>query len=246
VLDLSIERDVDELNPMVGKEVVFSLTIENVGGLEATDIVVIDNIPPAFDLIGVEGIPSVGTTVLTTNSVEWTIPSLDFGETAILEIRVRVNPDSEADANGYTNSVMIMNSLGEVLVDNDPENDEDDLTLVPNCVIVNNLISPNNDGENDELIIDCIGDFPGNSIKIYNRSGKLIYKTKNYHDPLNRWRGQSNRSSLIDIELIKTTGLISSDLGKTYSLSKGTYYYILDLNNGREPLAGWIYLETPK
>jgi gliding motility-associated-like protein/uncharacterized repeat protein (TIGR01451 family) len=236
VLDLSIERDVDELNPMVGKEVVFSLTIENVGGLEATDIVVIDNIPPAFDLIGVEGIPSVGTTVLTTNSVEWTIPSLDFGETAVLNIRVEVNQDSEADADGYTNTATITDSLGVTHVDDDFTNDEDDITLEPNCLRVYSLVSPNNDGDNESLHIDCIGDYPGNSIRIYNRWGSLIYETQDYDNVLNNWSGQSNSDSIITIDLGK-----NSD-----GVPEGTYYYILDLNNGEEPLAGWIYSKTPQ
>jgi gliding motility-associated-like protein/uncharacterized repeat protein (TIGR01451 family) len=236
LLDLSIDKDVNELKPTVDDEVVFTLTVENIGGVLATDIVVIDNIPAAFDLIGIEGTPSAGTTNLTTDSVEWTIPSLDFGETAVLNIRVEVNPDSEADADGYTNTATITDSLGVTHVDDDFTNDEDDITLEPNCLRVYSLVSPNNDGDNESLHIDCIGDYPGNSIRIYNRWGSLIYETQDYDNVLNNWSGQSNSDSIITIDLGK-----NSD-----GVPEGTYYYILDLNNGEEPLAGWIYSKTPQ
>ena len=74
------------------------------------------------------------------------------------------------------------------------------------------------------MIINCIEDFPNNSLEIYNRWGNIVYKTRNYK---NDWGGISNGPATINSQ---------------EELPIGTYYYVLNLGNGSEPKVGWLYI----
>ena len=67
-----------------------------------------------------------------------------------------------------------------------------------------NIITPNHDGKNDVLVIDNIQLYPGNSLAIFNRWGREVYKTTNYQ---NNWGGDDNTPA-------------------------GTYFYLLKMPNG--------------
>ncbi|MCC3159437.1 gliding motility-associated C-terminal domain-containing protein [Hymenobacter sp. 15J16-1T3B] len=51
-----------------------------------------------------------------------------------------------------------------------------------------NVMTPNNDGLNDQLTIKNVALYPGNTLAIYNRWGKQVYQTRNY---LNTWTGDA-------------------------------------------------------
>lgn len=72
-----------------------------------------------------------------------------------------------------------------------------------------NTFTPNGDGENDAFYIGNLEKYPDNSLKIYNRYGKVIYSATNYD---NSWNG--------------------TYLGNY--VPTGTYYYIL--NDGKDKL----------
>lgn len=65
-----------------------------------------------------------------------------------------------------------------------------------------NIFTPNGDGINDFLKFDLIELFPGSSLQIFNRWGKLIYESGNYR---NDWDGDDHKD--------------------------GTYFYVLDVND---------------
>ncbi|HLZ16829.1 MAG TPA: gliding motility-associated C-terminal domain-containing protein, partial [Cyclobacteriaceae bacterium] len=52
-----------------------------------------------------------------------------------------------------------------------------------------NGISANNDGRNDYFHIDCIEQFPNNNVKIFNRTGILIYEANGYDNQTVTFRG---------------------------------------------------------
>lgn len=85
------------------------------------------------------------------------------------------------------------------------------------------IISPNDDGKNDFLIIDGIEYFPDCLFQVYNRLGHIVYEQHGY---LNQWNGFSNRGSLF----------------KDETLPSGTYYYTLTYNNGNNKQQGIIYI----
>lgn len=85
------------------------------------------------------------------------------------------------------------------------------------------IITPNDDGKNDVLIIDGIEYFPDSWLQIYNRYGHIVYEKKHYD---NTWGGYSNKGSL----------------GGDKPLPAATYYYTLTYNDGKNRQAGFIYI----
>jgi len=97
------------------------------------------------------------------------------------------------------------------------------VTVMCDTLDIPNGFSPNNDGTNDNFVIDGIGEYPGNVLFIYNRWGNLVYKKKEY---ANEWDGRSN-----------VNGVMFGD-----ELPNGTYYYILDLNIDQKPINGFVVI----
>jgi gliding motility-associated-like protein len=84
------------------------------------------------------------------------------------------------------------------------------------CLVIPDIITPNNDGYNDTWIIKNIDLFPNAEVFIYTRWGKLVFKTRNLS--ANPWDGTYK--------------------GKL--LPTDSYHYILHLNDGSEPRSGVI------
>ena len=95
-------------------------------------------------------------------------------------------------------------------------NVEVDFTGTFNCVEIPHLITPNNDGYNDEWILRNIEIYPNAEVLVYNRWGKLVFRTKNIS--ANPWDGRDNGK------------LVPTD----------SYHYILYLNDGSAPRSGVI------
>jgi gliding motility-associated-like protein len=100
---------------------------------------------------------------------------------------------------------------------------------VPVSVICDSLLvptgfSPNDDGVNDGYVIDDIQSYDGNKLWIYNRWGNLVYKAENY---ANEWDGVSNVKGMY--------------FGR--KVPSGTYFYILDLNEGSRPRSGYLIIK---
>ncbi|CAM1344890.1 Gliding motility-associated C-terminal domain-containing protein (fragment) [Tenacibaculum amylolyticum] len=97
------------------------------------------------------------------------------------------------------------------------------------CLTVYNEFSPNGDGINDYLKINCIQNFPNNTIEVFNRWGNTVYTINGYNnnDPSKRFDGISNGRITIQ----------TND-----ELAVGTYFYILNLGDGSPIRKGWIYI----
>lgn len=83
---------------------------------------------------------------------------------------------------------------------------------------IGNVITPNGDGLNDTWMLKGLPDFKGNNIKIYSRSGQLIYEaTGNHTKPFDgTFRGKE--------------------------LPAGAYFYVIDLRAECKPISGSITL----
>lgn len=77
-------------------------------------------------------------------------------------------------------------------------------------IIAYNMISPNDDGKNDELDFGEIGKFGENSLKVYNRWGDLVYQKRNYQGDEERFNG----------------------IYKDELLPAGNYFYVLAFRQG--------------
>ncbi|WP_335966233.1 Ig-like domain-containing protein [Galbibacter sp. PAP.153] len=94
---------------------------------------------------------------------------------------------------------------------------------------VHQLVSPNDDGQNDVLKIYGIEDFPENSVKIFNRWGVMVYETTGYGQGNNFFRGYSE-------------GRVS--VQQKDKLPVGTYYYVIDyiVDQNTKNMAGYFYI----
>lgn len=89
-----------------------------------------------------------------------------------------------------------------------------------------NLVSANGDRKNDNFMIDCISQFPNNNVKIFNRSGVLVYEADGYDNHNVVFRGIGEKG-------VYTVG---------NELPVGTYFYIIDKRDGSKPKTGYLEL----
>ncbi|WP_264537174.1 gliding motility-associated C-terminal domain-containing protein [Flavobacterium sp. N1736] len=201
--DLTITNTVSNPTPNFGDEIIFTVTVNNVGEGIIKNIIVSDLIPSGYELVST----STTTGVYDPLTGLWTIPTLNAGESETLEIRVTVMPSGE-----YTNVAAIEISTP---LDVDPTNNTASAFVEPICLTVYNEFTPNSDGANDLFRIDCIESYPNNELKVYNRYGSLVYSKKGYE---NDWDGTANVSGVIN----------RGDM-----LPTGTYFYVIDMGDGK-------------
>ncbi|RYE20624.1 MAG: PKD domain-containing protein, partial [Sphingobacteriales bacterium] len=78
-----------------------------------------------------------------------------------------------------------------------------------------NTFSPNGDGINEKWLIDYLDTYPNNRVQVFTRAGQLVFQSRGYRTP---WDGTMS--------------------GK--SLPADTYYYIIEPENGRKPITGFV------
>lgn len=88
-------------------------------------------------------------------------------------------------------------------------------------ITVYNGFTPDGDGLNDNWIIENIENFPNNTVTVLNRWGNVIWQTKGYNNTSNVWNGKMQNGSI---------------------LTSGTYFYIIELDNGYGIKKGWVEL----
>ena len=212
-IDLLIEKIVDNDSPLLGDNIVFTITVTNLTLDRVLDIMVSDILAPGF--LFVSDIPSSGTYDVETGI--WTIDELMSEEVVTLEITVTV-----VDSGSLQNTATLTNSFPE-----DPilENNEATVTIqtiTSDCTdpgTLCNIFSPNGDGINDFLILVDHEDFSNNRLQIFDRYGNDVFEMNGYNST---WGG---------------TALSGGNL------PRGTYFYILDLNgDGSEVTKGWIQI----
>jgi gliding motility-associated-like protein len=79
----------------------------------------------------------------------------------------------------------------------------------------NNVITPNGDGVNDYWVVKNIDQYPNNELKIFDRTGRVVYETIGYN---NTWNGTT--------------------FGR--ALAEDSYYYILYFDSGKKKMTGFI------
>jgi gliding motility-associated-like protein len=104
------------------------------------------------------------------------------------------------------------------LIDDHGCSTKDSVTI--NVIIpIPSAITPNGDGRNDFFVIDKITEYESNSLMIFDRWGKLVYKAAPYQ---NTWNGKSQHGS---------------------DLPDDFYYYLLDYGNGEAPVTNYILIK---
>jgi gliding motility-associated-like protein len=96
-------------------------------------------------------------------------------------------------------------------------------------IIIYNGVSDNHDGLNDFFQIVCLEIFPNNNVKIFNRTGVLVFEMDQYdmNNEQRRFNGEGNRGIYFGNQ----------------ELPIGTYYYIIDKRDGSEAAVGYLELK---
>ena len=99
-------------------------------------------------------------------------------------------------------------------------------------MVIPNGFSPNDDGIQDTWRITCLDRYPNARVEIFNRWGNRVFEKRNFgntdvHGIADAWWDgySTNRATF-----------------GSSKLPAGTYYYILYLQEGQEPLNGFIFL----
>ncbi|MEO8236104.1 MAG: gliding motility-associated C-terminal domain-containing protein, partial [Flavobacterium sp.] len=125
------------------------------------------------------------------------------------------NPKDPLDSDG--------DGIPDFLEFNNHTPSEDDLEIF-------NLVTPNDDGDNDVFVIRNIELYPNNTVEIYNRWGLLVYETKGYGQNGKYFKGYSE-------------GRVT--LSQNSGLPVGTYFYIvkyINNNNQAKERSGYLYI----
>gem|GEM_PF-5570569 len=149
--DLSVIKEVNNLTPDYGDQIIFTIRAVNNGTLGASGVQVTDLLPSGFTLVGLS--TSRGSYNATTGI--WNIGALANGEIETLVLTVRVNPTGN-----YTNTAEITAPAD----DPNLENNISSVTVRPNNIIVaNDLLlssSANNPNAGNALENDLLNNAP--------------------------------------------------------------------------------------
>ncbi|MDX1314113.1 MAG: gliding motility-associated C-terminal domain-containing protein, partial [Eudoraea sp.] len=216
--ELALTKSVASERPLVGDEVVYTLTLINESDSVAVDRLVVEDVIPSGTqsaIAYVSHIADLGVYDPVTGL--WEIPDLGPGEQTVLTIRAQVRT-----AGSYTNTATIQFSNP---LDTTPENNTAEAEFLASepsntdCGFLFNQFSPNGDGTNDVLRINCLEQYPNNSLEIYDRYGNQVFSIRGMTIG-NTWDGTRDGEQV----------------------PEGTYFYILDLGDGSEVTKGWIQL----
>ena len=116
--DLNIVKTVDNSTPDVGSNVVFTLTVNNQGPIDATNVVVNDLLPSGYTYVSDDG----GGNYVSGTGV-WTIGNIANAGTAVLNITATVNASGS-----YANTASVSGDQA------DPDNTDDSSTNTPSPV----------------------------------------------------------------------------------------------------------------
>jgi len=197
----------------VGDQIVFTITLTNLSMDQARNIEISDLLESGFSYSSHTA--SIGEYDPLTGL--WTLDELAGNQVAGLVINAEV-----VEAGTLENTASLVSSTPN---DFDNTNNTSTVTMqarpfvAEGCLVVFNQFSPNGDGTNDLLVVNCLEEYPtlNVSLEIFDRYGNSIFSDNSYD---NTWDGT----------------------GSGGDLPKGTYFYILDLGEGFEVQKGWIQI----
>ncbi|GGF30705.1 DUF7507 domain-containing protein [Echinicola rosea] len=208
-VDLTITKTSFDAEIYEGDEFEYELVVTNNHDTDATNVIISDVLPDELTYLGSEITTSSADVVVNTNvngqQLAWAMPVLPMGGVVTITIQVEAgNPAT------ITNTAEVTSFEDDV---NPEDNTATDINEI-NPFRIPNVITPNNDGDNDTFEVLGLGKFDTNRITIFNRYGDHVLETENYQ---NDW---------------DAPGQVA-----------GTYYYILlcyDEDGTEHEFKGWI------
>jgi len=209
IADLEVIKTADNMYPLIGKNVIFTIVATNNGPYDATGVIVNDILQSGFTYVS--STATAGTYNASTG--DWTIGNMPVGTTEILTVTATV-----ASSGSYFNTAEISGHES----DNNIDNNISTIELIPVNFFIPEGYSPNGDGINDLFVIVGINYYPENTIIIFNRWGDKVFEASPYQ---NTWDGTSTIGIRMGgNELPIGTYFYLLDLGNSTDVIKGTIY----------------------
>ena len=210
--DLSITQATLSITGLIGKNKVYdeTTTASKTGDPILEGVLLNDDVSLGGSPIFTFESPNPGILIMITTT-GYTITGSDSGNYILIQPTLYAditNPDEDCDGDGIIDS------------------QDSDLSACASAIreVKRYGFSPNGDGINDGWTIENIAAYPNNVVRIFNRSGKLVFEQRGYQ---NNWNGESNQLSG------NTSG---------YKLPVGPYLFMIDLGDGNGFIKGWLYI----
>ncbi len=178
--DLSIQKNVNNINPNIGQTIVFTIIAANNSTNQITGVTIIDSLQSGYNYIS----STVSSGTYDPLDGIWTIGNLNSGASQILTIIVTVN-----STGNYVNTAIIQGNL----IESNLTNNISSIKTSPFDFNIPNSFSPNGDGTNDFFIIR--GLLENSKLIIFNKLGRKVYESENYQ---NDWNGKTNDGERLD------------------------------------------------
>ncbi|WP_157243343.1 DUF7507 domain-containing protein, partial [Algoriphagus resistens] len=177
-VNLSVEKTSFGVEIYEGDEFEYEIVLGNIGGTDATEVVLIDDLPANVTYISSEVATNesdaeINTTV-SGSRITWTVPLLVADAEVVIRIKVKAGDP------GVITNVAEVSSLEADLDESDNQNNDVNEILPFH---IPNVITPSTqDGDNDTFEIQGLGKFESNDIVIFNRYGDHVFETENYQN----------------------------------------------------------------
>lgn len=210
--DLAVTKKADTRPVVVDAAFNYYLNVFNRGPANATAVVVTDSLPRSLKLKAIMP-PSTGEVSydVATHKLKWRIAVLPVNTGADLTLVTKaLAPGS------IVNTATVTATETDTITANNKAVHQREVLAVH----IPNVITPNGDGMNDQLIIKGLEQYGDNELIILNRWGNHVFEQKRY---MQNWDGKG--------------------------LSEGTYFYLLRIKDGAgqwQELKGYVTLLRPK
>ncbi|MDG1398039.1 MAG: hypothetical protein P8P88_06595, partial [Polaribacter sp.] len=145
VTDISVNKSVNIISPIVGSDVTYTILVENSGINNATGVVISDQLPVGISVVS-GSVSNNGVLNPGNRTIEWS--NLDINTSSSISLTYQATVlDPTGVANEYTNTADLK-SLNEI--DDNPNNDEDTVILTPISVVDVVLTKQVNDSSPNE------------------------------------------------------------------------------------------------
>lgn len=210
--DLAVTKRADNRPVVVDAAFNYYLNVFNRGPSNATSVVVTDSLPRSLKLESIMP-PSTGEVSydVASHKISWRIAVMPVNTGADLTLVTKALTPG---------SIVNTASVAAVETDTVTANNKDVHQKEVLAVHVPNVITPNGDGMNDQLIIKGLDQYGDNELIILNRWGNHVFEQKRY---MQNWDGKG--------------------------LSEGTYFYLLRIKDRAgqwQELKGYVTLLRPK
>ncbi|MGY6649316.1 T9SS type B sorting domain-containing protein [Wenyingzhuangia sp. IMCC45574] len=211
-IDLAIALSGNGPGVMIDETVNIDLNLTSDHVSDVNTLTIHAPLPSGFEFLSYNS--EVGTYDETTGI--WTINTLKRNANTTLNLKSKMLLDGEHTLNAEIGTFNELDSI--------TSNNVASITIKPVCYRVFNEFSPNGDGINDNLVVQCTELGNKISLKIFSRLGALVFESIDYK---NEFDGSGNKGIYIN---------------KNRRLPNGTYFYVINPNDGTGERNGWIYI----